>query len=327
VPADAKHVTLLSDLDRLSSGTLDWLSSNLEFFNPYSTDCRSPVGRKVKAALELALLCHFWEKLGQEDDRLTEATDLLRMIWQRPDFPQLLAVPHPHYSRQYQLIYVALAPSGISDELPRTVLARLAAEDHMSAQGKSSYLRLETRYYADKAGLRHEIESYAQLFEGCFPAKQASIPPVTGQEAYAMTHASFYVSDFGFRQPDYLPCYYRQQAAHLISGTLDYAVQEDWWDLVAELITAQFCLGGDPVSSASAACGIRSLARSQIPSGAIPGISATAQAKETAAPEEFFLKSYHTTLVVALMSLIISSALHESRQDVIRSASPAATVA
>lgn len=295
-------------LARLSAGTLDWLTASLALFDPYAPGARPPAGRRVKAALELALLRHVWERRRPGDSRLSEVTGLVTAVWQRPDFQRLLAVPDPHYGRQYRLIYAALAPAGAGGELRAAALARLAAQEHAAARGQSSYLRLETRYYADKAGLSHEIESYEELFEASFPAGRLARPPVAGQEAYALAHASFYVSDYGFARPGRLPPRSREQAVRLVGGALDDAARADRWDLAAELVAAQFCLGGDPVSSPSGQRGIRCLARAQHSNGAIPGMSPATRAAAGATPAEFFRQAYHPTLVTAIMSLIISPA-------------------
>jgi hypothetical protein len=291
-------------LARLSAGTLDWLTASLEFFDPYAPGAGPCAGRRAKAALELALLCHVWERRRPGDSRLSDVAGLIMATWERPGFQRLLAVPDPHYGRQYRLIYAALAPAGADGELRAAALARLAAEQHAAARGQSSYLRLETRYYADKAGLRHEIESYEELFEASFPAGR----PAAGKEAYALAHASFYVSDFGFARPGRLAHHSRERAAGLIGGALDDAARADRWDLAAELVAAQFCLGGDPVSSPSGQRGIRCLARAQLSNGAIPGMSPAGRPATGATPAEFFQRAYHPTLVTAIMSLVISPA-------------------
>ena len=139
---------------------------------------------------------------GRTNSRLREVARLLAAIWQRPDFVRRLDVPHPHYGRQYRLIYAALAPPGASAALRAAVLARLAAEQPATAGAESSYLRLETRYYADKAGLPHQLEAYEELFDRAFLLGRPPGQPVTGAEASDIVHALFYVSDFGA----ILPC-------------------------------------------------------------------------------------------------------------------------
>jgi hypothetical protein len=300
-------LALSDSLDQLSAGALDWLGRNLAFFNPYSADSRASRHLKVKAALELALLCHCWARLRPGDDQLGEATELIRMLWQRPDFPQLIAAAQPDYARQYGLIYGALAPAGIDGALCRATLAELAEAGHLEPRGKSPYLRIETRYYADKAGLGHGIEPYEELIGQSVLVRPPAALPMTNADAYAITHTSFYLSDFGFRDLG-LARGSRESAQRLVARMLAYCARADRWDLACELVLTQFCLGEDPCRTPSGTAGLQSLVQAQAPDGAIPGRS-KAQVPAAAAPaSESFLRAYHTTLVTALMAVIVSSA-------------------
>ncbi|MFJ5117450.1 DUF6895 family protein [Kitasatospora sp. NPDC088548] len=323
-----------SDLDRLSAGALGWLVRNLDYFDPYSASARPLEHGKAKAALELALLCHCWARLGDEDDaRLGKATAVVRTVWQHPDFPRLIT-GSPRYAAQYALVYAALAPDGIDDTQCRAGLARLT-DDDLSPRGKSPYQRLEFRYYADKAGVRHTIEPYEELAgqnvlvtlaaaapgtdrpdqadqsaPGDAPPDSTAsddAPPVTIAEAYGITHSAFYFSDFGRTGPA-LSDDAVAGATELVRRTLEYCVRHDWWDLVAELVMTQACLGADPLRTPLGVAAVECLARAQRPDGAIPGRSASTRATAAEPAGAFFEKAYHTTLVTALMSLAVSSA-------------------
>jgi hypothetical protein len=294
-----------ASLDTLSAGALDWLGQNLDFFSPFARGSGAPPLRKAKAALELALLCHCAARLNARGDSISAATALVRALWQRPDFLQLITA-HPVHGRQYGLIYAALAPDGIDDSLRAGVLARLAADGHVSSFGTTPYLRIETRFYADKAGVAHDIEPYAELLPHSYLTRQHATLPVTNGEAYNITHTTFYISDYGFRAPC-LTGEPRERAEGLARRMLDHCVRAGLWDLTGELIITQFGLGGDPASTPAAVTGMQSLVRAQTGDGAIPGRSHAQRAAASATPEEFFWHSYHTTLVAALMSLIVSA--------------------
>lgn len=298
-------------LDQLSAGALDWLGGNLDHFDPFSPSARSATHGKAKAALELALLCHCWGRLAAtQDKRLAKATGLVRMLWQHPHFPRLFHV-HPEYASSYGLIYLALAPDGIDDTACRARLTPLAP-GFLSPQGKSPYHRLEIRYYADKAGIRHTMEPYAELigqsrlFTVPSAARENSTPLTTG-EAYALTHTSFYLGDFGRTSPG-LSVLALARARDLVSRMLTHCVRHERWDLAAELVLTQFILGVEPLCTPTGAAAVECLVRAQRPDGAIPGRSAALRAAASAPPREFFRKAYHTTLVTALMALIVSSA-------------------
>lgn len=289
-------------LGELSAGAKHWLGCNLHFFDPFSPVSPLPEERKAKAALELAIFCHSWAKLRPATDVLDRATTLIRTIWQRPEF-LLLMDGQARYADARRLVYAALAPAGIRDDLRGAALARLRASGYLSPLGKSPYLRLETRYYADKANIEHGIESYQELAEQSLLARPPA-PPVSRSDAYTITHTAFYLSDYGFRDPG-LPSEVREQGERLACSVLNCCVSHDKWDLAGELVITLACLGGDPAGTPSGQAAIRCLAQAQLANGAIPGRSASVRAQESASPAEFFRKAYHTTLVTALMSLIV----------------------
>lgn len=132
-------------------------------------------------------------------------------------------------------------------------LTQLAAGSHISSIGTTSYLRIETKFYADKAGVAHEIEPYEELLKHSLLTKRHASLPVTDGEAYSITHTSFYISDFGFRDPC-LAGESRERAEELACRMLDHCVHAELWDLTAELLITQ-----------SASAGTRSLRHPQSP--------------------------------------------------------------
>jgi hypothetical protein len=296
-------------LDRLSEGTLDWLTASLEYFDPFSAPARTSTHRKVKAAAELALLCHCWERSDPLDDRLNKAIALVQALWQLPEFERLIAAEEPELVPMYGLIYAALAPIGIDDVLPMATLTRLSAEGYLSPQGKSPYARLETRYYADKAGVDHEIEPYEVLVGQSPPvvlSARASAAPLSVPEAYAVTHSCFYLTDFGKRDPG-LADDVLARVDGLVRERLECSVRHDEWDLAAELVLSLCCLGRDPFAGPSGIAAVECLARVQRDNGAIPARSAALKATKPIPEGAFFRKAYHTTLVTAIMAMAAGS--------------------
>lgn len=302
--AEAGGGTVAGNLARLSAGALDWLRHNLGFFNPYSAGAQLSGYRKAKAALELRLLHYCWDGLHPADASLADVDDLIMTLWQLPDF-QRLVTSRPDHPAYYALIYAAMAPAGIDYELRDATLAMLQAERYLSGAGQSPLMRLQTRYFADKAGVEHEIEPYEELIEQSILVKLPA-GPVTIQQAYSITHASFFLSDYSRKSPGLDPGRLAR-AVQLADRMLNYCAGRDMWDLSAELVITLSCLGVDPVSSYSGAAAIRCLARAQLPSGAIPGRSAGQQADEPTSPADFFFgRAYHTTLMTALIPLIVA---------------------
>ncbi|MEV5749795.1 hypothetical protein AB0L00_18400 [Actinoallomurus sp. NPDC052308] len=299
-----------STLDRLAEGTLDWLGHNLEFFDPWSASARSATHGPVKAVLELALLCHCQSRFDARDDRLSEGAALIRALWQSREFQRLID-SQPEYAPRYGLIYAALAPTGIDDRLCRATIARLVADGHLSARGQSPYQRLETRFYADKAGAEHDVEPYEELVAlsplvTLVGTAASDGAPLSTEDAYALTHSSFFLSDFGRQKPG--PAYALERTDDLARRMLDHCVEHDRWDLVGELVMTRFCLGHDPLDTPSGVAAVECLVRAQASDGAIPARSAALLPTAPVSAAEAFRKAYHTTIVTALMSLMLTSA-------------------
>jgi hypothetical protein len=290
-------------LGGLSAGAIRWLGRNLYFFDPLSSSSPLPENMRVKAALELAIFCHSWTKLRPATDLLGEATALLRTIWLSPEFLLLIDAHGDVWADSQRLAYAALAPAGICDDLRESALARLKTNGYLSPIGKSPTSRLQIRYYADKAHIEHVMESYQDLAAESLLARPPT-PPVSRDDAYTITHTAFHLSDFGFLDMG-LPGDVRERAERVTCSMIGSCARQDLWDLTGELVSTLGCLGGDPLATPAGQAGIRCLALAQLDNGAIPGRSAANRAQPSLSSAEFFRKAYHTTLVAALMCLIV----------------------
>lgn len=282
----------------LAEGTTSWLGRNLSWFDPFSPFSPLPENRRVKAALELAIFCHRWEKLAPDDELFHDATALLRTVLSRPEFVALIETHGGAYADGQRIVYVALAPR---TDLREAVLVRLRETGSLSPRGKSVYAQLETRYYADKAGLAHDLESYSDLAARSLLAAPPE-PPVATGTAYALTHTAFFLSDYGYRDMG-LPGAVRDRAERAVCSMLGSSAADDLWDLTAELLITLAGLGADVLATPSGQAGVRCLARAQLDDGAVPGRSAASGVPLSLPPGPFFRRCYHTTLVTALMTL------------------------
>lgn len=294
---DAGELSICDVLSGLSTAAVGWVGRNLPFFDPFSPVSPLPAARKVKAVLELAVFCHRWAKLRPTSDLFHRAGALLQGIWRRPEFPVLLDTHGGPYTDSQRLVYLALAPDDHRD----AALAPLS-DGYLSPAGKSPYLRLETRYYADKANLAHGMESYRELAAGSLLARPPT-PPVSTRDAYTMTHTAFYLSDYGHLPVD-LPDDARERALRAVAAMVVASAGEDLWDLTGELLITLACLGGDVTGTPAGQVGIRCLAGAQLPGGAIPGRSAASGVPPDLPPGQFFRRAYHTTLVAALVGMV-----------------------
>ena len=286
-------------LRHLARQACGWMShpDTLRYLAPGHTGL--PVIPKAKAATELALLRLLWARVRPGDRGLAAVTAAVDEIWADPSMAEKVPVTSRYY-RQYALIYCALAPPGAQPHL--RIKRELAPRGHLPAYGKSAYLRLEARYYADLAGLDHDFESYRELYENSVLARATELI-TDSHEAYQVTHTMFHITDFGNR-PVELTEPQRQQALILIDQMTDYFVADEYWDLIAELLLCQHLLGQDPTRTRSGAAGVRSLLAVLTPDGRIPARYAAKRPPQTEPPLRLFQFAYHTTLVTALVSLL-----------------------
>ncbi len=296
---DAQTEQARQGMRRLAQQAGGWISSPaaLRYLAPDFPDL--PVTPKAKACLELGLLRLLWQRVRPGDPGLAAVTGAVDAIWADPDFALHVAAA-PSYFRQYGLIYGALAPPGAYLHLP--TLEKLAPGGELATYGKSAYLRLETRYYADLAGLRHEFESYRELYDNSELAGLAEAP-TDSHEAYRITHTLFHITDFGQRRMELTEAE-RLRALTLVDRMTDYFISIGYWDLIAELMLSQHCLGQDPTRTRSGVAGVKALLAVQTADGRIPARYVEQRPPETLPPVSLFRYAYHTTLVTALVSMI-----------------------
>jgi uncharacterized protein DUF6895 len=297
-----------SDLEKLCSGSLTWLTRNMETFDPFSPGTALPQVLRMKAAFELALLRYHWARVRPGDALLAGATAFFQRIWPQAELRRLMGADDRSADR-FRLFHAALAPGGSAADPRDAGLARLACEYQTERPEDSAFLRLEARYYADIAGVDHGFESYEKIGESTLLARLPSLTDITEPDAYIVAHTIFYLCDFGLQMPR-IARDSQAGLAQAVAGLLERSIDGSNWDLVCELVLAHFCLAGEPGQMKRREAGLRALAQAQLPSGAIPVRSAATErgtAAQADGSDDFFREHYHATLVVALMSLIISS--------------------
>jgi hypothetical protein len=295
----------LDDLDGLLAGTLNWVRLNMGFLDPKNPN-EIRTAPKVKALIELAMFRHYWARLRPGDDRIDEVAAFIRRVWEEPDLPRMVA-DDPSWSRQFGLSYGAVAPPGITSEAPRATLAALAESGYLAPRRKSPYLHIESRYFADLAGIDHRYDSYAALYAASHLAGRAAALPMAAEDAYNITHTIFYLTDFGLRDCGLAPDE-RERAYRMICELTEHYVESAEWELAAEFTLAQLGLGADPLRTPSGVACFRQLRQAQLANGAIPGRAAARRADESASAIGFFRTAYHPTLATALISMIVSAA-------------------
>ena len=292
------------DLTQLRVGTLDWVRHNAGYLDSPSGSAELPVVPRAKALLQLARLCRNWAWFSPGDPGLAEVTALIHRVWRRPELPDAFA-SNPRYTRQYRLMYCALAPTSAGPH--RQVLAGLAADGYLSRRWRSPYLRLEIAHNADMAGITHEMGSFPELYAASSLAGRTAALPITDDEACVIAHTIFYLSDYGLRAPG-LDRLEADRVRRIVVELTGHYVQRDDWDNAAKFVLAQFCLGLNPARTPSGVACLQMLARIQEEAGAIPAAAIALVPGTEATPTQRFRRAYQTTLMTALMSVMVSAA-------------------
>ncbi|MDY0816298.1 DUF6895 family protein [Kitasatospora purpeofusca] len=309
----------LAAVESLSAGARRWIGRHCGLLDEPAGRAELPVTPRVKALLQLALLYRCWARAagatGPEypahparaaapDPDLAAVAATVEQVWRSPAHPPLLTV-EPRYARQFQLMYGALAPAGLDADGPhRAALAEGVAGDLLTPRRKSPFLHLETRYYAELAEVPHQLLDYPELYRISRLAGHADGQPLAELDVCDVTHTVFHLSDFGFRDPG-LGGADLAHARDRVERLTEESVRRGEWDLTGKLVLAQHCLGLDPLATPSGAAGLRLLAEAQSPEGAFPGRSATDRVPADATAVQSFRKSYQSTLVVALATVIL----------------------
>ncbi|MFB7469558.1 DUF6895 family protein [Kitasatospora sp. NPDC056184] len=294
----------LAAVTSLSAGARRWIGLHCGYLDAPSGRAELPVTPRVKALLQLALLHRAWAKADPADPDLAGVAATVEQVWRSPDHPRLLTAD-PRYARQFQLMYGALAPVGLPADGPhRAVLAEAVADDFLTPRRKSPFLQLETRYYAELAGVPHRLADYPELYRISRLAAHGDDRPLADLDVCNVTHTVFHLADFGFRDPG-LDAAGLAHARDRVQRLTEESVRGGTWDLTGKLLLAQHCLGLDPLATPSGAAGLRMLAEVQSPDGAVPGRSAGDRAPAGANAVEFFRVSYQSTLVAALATVVL----------------------
>ncbi|MFE6745225.1 DUF6895 family protein [Kitasatospora purpeofusca] len=327
----------LAAVESLSAGARGWIGRHCGFLDEPAGRAELPVTPRVKALLQLALLYRCWARATEAtasasaaasvgtasatasagadrtaepvrtrppDPDLAAVAATVEQVWRSPDHPPLLTV-EPRYARQFQLMYGALAPAGVDADGPhRAALAEGVAGDLLTSHRKSPFLHLETRYYAELADVKHQLLDYPELYRISRLAAHTDGQPLADLDVCNVTHTLFHLADFGFRDPE-LGEADLAHARDRVERLTEESVRRGEWDLTGKLVLAQHCLGLDPLTTPSGAAALGLLAEAQSPEGAFPGRSATDRVPGDATAVHLFRKSYQSTLVVALTTVML----------------------
>ena len=285
---------------QVSERALAWLNAEINYFDPFRHAMTPPEAEQT-AMVEVALIAMTLQRrLPDYSDRASLALwlDAVAAAYLRPGFHQTLFRGHKHAFSGHLLLWLALSPN---HRLPvaRSQIQRLIDLDNVIATERLPYRVLELRYLLELGSFRHELPDFGELTDRCFIATRFNPIDALDDDIYALTHAAFYLSDYGVRdalqgkQADYV-----RQATRMLLAMM---VRRRHWDLVAELLLALYCLGAEEDQFTKTAW--RTLADAQMPDGSIPENPGGGLVVITD-PHARFLALYHRTLTALLAAAL-----------------------
>ena len=219
-------------------------------------------------------------------------------------------------------MYSIFEPHGFDHQGARQALARLVGPGGLTLKQMAPPLRQTprqplTRYGPDGAAvlalalaLAWRVVSLAspwseqRLFPHTALAKCPRVDELDDGQAYSLTHAVFFMTDFGSRPQD-LPVSCREYLADNAPSWAEAFRRRSNHDLFAELALACCCAGGQ------AAWAEAGLGASQAQDGLVPGPGLRSpELVARATPERRrFLENYHTTLAAIMASFGVTVGL------------------
>jgi hypothetical protein len=290
-----------------------WTARNLAYFDPEGL---SPSERTFarKSLAELALLLVYRVRLDPaplEEDYRAVLSHIER-VFARRSYREAIARDHRAFLL-YAFAYAALKLCGRSTpEYDRLVGQALDSGLPLTIE-RIPYRQLDLIHFLHLVGEGRRAPSFADVLPLTLLAGVPNSVELKDDDVYAVTHALFYVTDFGLRAAEWPREFDAADAASLVATLTRRSQSLGNADLTAELIASALCLGVTASPEMDSAW--RFLRDAQQPDGRIAGPAGfvdEARAEELGGPAyRDWITSYHTTMVVALAALMSMRAQSE----------------
>lgn len=280
--------------------------SHLDLFDPFA-DGPEPDDFRSKMLLELISMCMYYRRCvgANYDPRVPNFVSFVHDVWQQPTFRERVW-RYPERLRLYGMTYISLLQCGTGERSYREVIQRIVDQGYATGVELVPFRGLDLRHMLDSGGFKHDIPSYAHLYQQTLLAKSPPLLYATDYDVYCITHTLYYLADFGFRPIDVIPEEQLSTVRWIVGTLLGMYLRSKNWDLVAELLLACRCLRWAPRVVFDAAWD--ALLDAQAPDGSLSGPNFSEeemrQLNQSEQRNYHFEQNYHTTLVGALAAFL-----------------------
>ncbi|HEY0639879.1 MAG TPA: hypothetical protein VGD67_19735 [Pseudonocardiaceae bacterium] len=204
----------------------------------------------------------------------------------------------------YAGTYAALRQCGHEDVDFRHVLEKVVNGRHATAFERAPYRHLDLLHTLELAGIPHRLPGVDQVLPLTLVVANPNVLELSTGDLYAITHATFYASDFGRRDIAWPATTSADDVVAMLEECLLICLARGDADLTGELLISLTCAGAPESEVVLAARG--ALAGWQEPSGRCAGPPGVVPERLLAADEDWadWATAYHTTVVVALEHLL-----------------------
>ena len=259
----------LTAFPALADRALSWLAAHLDGFQPFQGK-DWPEGFRQKALLELAMLC-MWlrDKPVFRDRRVADFLRFVSCIHANPLFRErLVRVDNTFVQHVATLVALDICAVPVDDHF-RSAIQDLLDHSNVLCTERTSHGMLELRYVLDRGGFRHELPSYEALYESGILSKPLNLLYMSEHDAYTITHALFFLTDFGARPVPGITASRFKDVRSTVEYLLGSYIHRGNWDLVGEFLLSFLCL--QFTESPLYRLGLRALVEVQWPDGTVPG--------------------------------------------------------
>lgn len=257
-----------------------------------------------KALVEVALLVGLRARLdGPLDATYTRLLDVLVDVAGRPSYRELVRRDR-RALLLYAGTYAALRLCGREDEDLRHALVATVDGRYATSFERVPYRHLDLLHTLELAGIASPAPDYAQVLPMTLLVADPNVWELSVSDLYAITHAVFYVTDFGQREVAWPAGTTTAGVADLLLACLAVARAREDADLVGELLMCLTCVRApESAFERSARAWLRSW---QEPNGRLEGPPGVIPRRLTEADADWgsWATAYHTTIVGALEDLL-----------------------
>lgn len=303
-----------SSLSIFLDGTLNWLTQNLAHFNladhkelivedtPYVT-----FTPQQKSFAELVIACflmnrHSFMRKRQEFKVLLEH---IEQEIERSNFTYGM-FRRIRLFYLYLIVYSCLKTCGMEVDNMRVPLQKLLNEHFVDAEEYTPWHQIEMNYYAELGEFNHRFPTPDNAYRYTSAFLHPSPIHAVRKHGYDLTHALFYLSDFGRQGLDsFLKHRYRNTCEYTLL-LLGLHTRKRGWDLVGELLMCCNFLRCSDSPLVNLAW--QGLFQAQNPQGSVSDRppekhKEAEESSENAGEVNDFTLDYHPTLVALLSSM------------------------